>query len=264
MKFSRDSLEQFTLQLHTGSLPPPFSHQVDLQATKKEGEWLLSYQLHYLDRQDLSEEELFEEGFTMDDDFQWEGILPINWIDHLAHTLSVTTLPKDQEESAKQEPRVYIQAQDKKEGSLSGVPADAGRWEYLLQELLQALFELSGYEKPLEIAYRQVKKNEPGWTVSLEASFATRAAKVSSTRDGNGSANSEAISWTEVKEIMKRIYHFEFDNTWAKPNMPNKRGQYLFLGEGGWLPLPNSLVSETNEPANHQRIHDWFSQYVTI
>ncbi|HAA12015.1 MAG TPA: hypothetical protein DCE41_10075 [Cytophagales bacterium] len=255
-----EGLQALEIQLETRTLPPPYRHQIHAKVANGPSGWTVKFQLRFLDREGLSEEELLEEGFTGEDNFAWEGNLPDGWVTHLQTSLAQSTFPHDQGAARQKEPLIELTGHYPEGQNLQAVPAETGNWEYLLQEFMQALYELAGYERPLELAFRQVTKNAPITQINLHASFASRTAEVQVEND-NSLLASHIIGWEEVKEIMKRIYQFEFDILRAKPQPPKKRGMYLFLGEGGWLPLPEALISTTKEEPDPKFIQDWFLQF---
>ncbi|MEL6534052.1 MAG: hypothetical protein AAFQ98_01505 [Bacteroidota bacterium] len=255
-----EGLQALDIQLETRTLPPPYRHQILAKVENRPSGWFVQFQLSYLDRESVTEEELLEEGFTGDDDFTWEGDLTAGWVTHLQNSLAQSTFPKDQTAAREKEPLVELVGHYAEGKNLQGVPAETGYWEYLLQEFMQALYELSGFERPLEISYREVTKKQPPLDVSLSASFAHRTAEVIAQQEGN-TFPTRTLHWDDVKEIMKQIYHYEFDVLRAKPQPPKKRGMYLFLGEGGWLPLPEALISTTKEEPDPTAIQAWFLQF---
>lgn len=260
MTIDWESLASLEVALYTGTLPPPYRHQIHTRLQKGEAGWKVTFTIEYLDRDEVSEEEILEEGFTLEDDFEWEGPLPEAWAQHFAEAMKVTTFPHDQPKATLLEPQIQIAWRTGIADAQAKVPAETGYWEYLLQELMQAIYELAGLERPLEVSWRQVPKNPPAQQISLEAQFAQRSATLKVMEDEQTVAT-QLIPWEEVKECMRHIYQYEFDVLRAKPKLPQKRGTYLYLGEGGWLPIPEALISNTKDAPNGEAISDWFLQW---
>lgn len=250
------------IHYHTGSLPPPYSHEITAEITARPTGYGISFAINYLDRDDLTEDDLYMEGFTPDDGFAWEGALPDVWVNYLQQSLDVSTFPRDQQEAAQAEPIITLKYQsDASEKQVAGIVAENGYWEYLLQELMQSIYELAGLERPLEVVYREVSKQDPPLEVALNASFAAREAQVKISREESAPIE-KTIPWKEIKEGMKRIYQYEFDEQRAKPKVPMKRGSYLYLGEGGWLPIPQGLLpAQGNTQPRAEHIQEWFRQF---
>ena len=262
MQIHWNSLKAFQVDLETRTLPAPYRHQVRATLHRRSDGWEVDFSIRYLDREGLSEEELLEEGFSLDDDFAWQGELPQAWVDHAAYAVNITTFPKDQDAVEKLEPYVLI-THLKEDGTKEiKIPAETGYWEYFLQEIMQAVYELAGLERPLEVSYREVSKGVDPVQVNLQASFAGREAAVFVQHGDREPVGRQAINWESVKDVMRLIYQYEFDVMRAKPNQPKKRGAYLFLGEGGWLPIPESLISTSKEEPNADPIKAWFANHI--
>ena len=93
----------FSLKYQTAeNIPAPFAHAIEINGSLDQ-ELELSFELTYLDREDLTEDEILEEGFTTNDNFTWKGTLPKVWVDVVygslksANELHIKTLEAHQD-----------------------------------------------------------------------------------------------------------------------------------------------------------------------
>jgi hypothetical protein len=61
------------------SIPPPYANQVEIDS-KPNGENVhVKFRQTYLQRDEMEEEDILDEGFSLDDDIEWEGELNEAW-----------------------------------------------------------------------------------------------------------------------------------------------------------------------------------------
>ncbi|MGB5926852.1 MAG: hypothetical protein WBH03_01695, partial [Cyclobacteriaceae bacterium] len=133
MSSGQEAIVFFEAIYHNGSTPPPYNYEYKLQLSLTgKGDISTRYELNYRFRDELTEHDIMEEGFTMNDDFEWEGKLPKVWRGELLKMLDKTTWPKDQKQAARTEPyiRLFCKAED--DSVTKGVPAEVEAWDYFL------------------------------------------------------------------------------------------------------------------------------------
>ena len=59
-------------------IPPPYSHEYVIVCNEADSVLALSIKLTYLDRDELTIDEIAEEGYTENDDFEWTGTLTLD------------------------------------------------------------------------------------------------------------------------------------------------------------------------------------------
>jgi hypothetical protein len=64
------------LEYDSGIIPPPFSHVFRLSLDWSKGDLSAQLDLHYTDREELKEEEIFDEGFSLEDNYRYQGNVP--------------------------------------------------------------------------------------------------------------------------------------------------------------------------------------------
>jgi len=213
------TFKQLTVQYKTSEVPPPFSYKLRIICQLVKEELLIEFEQVYTHRDEVDEEEILAEGFTGKDDFQWQGRLPEIWKKRL------------QEESE----NLQLESNDSKihldlvtdEGKLSGQPYDQSKWEYLVQELTQAIFEQSQKEMPLQMGVLYINEQKQEKTQWLEFSFTQM--KISDER------GEYVMDWQPGRDLLQMIFMLDFDDPEVKKL--NKPGYYLDPGDGYWYLL---------------------------
>jgi hypothetical protein len=237
-----------------GLVPPPFHFAYRLIIDT--GSTATQYEIQYLHREELTEEEITDEGFTLEDDWKWEGKLPANWIEALLAQIDKQSWPKSPEQPNPEEAVLDIRLLNEKSKVLfEGKPADQDSWEYFLQEVIQAIYEVAEREAPFQLMYKEIGAGNAGQEIFIEASFAHRkitAQKLSS----NGTEENTAPDWKILKAIMKATYTPEFDYEKASINEPHKQGKYLYTGEGLWFKFGDSLLEPGKDTKSLIRLEE--------
>lgn len=189
----------------TQQVPPPFAHGYTISLEKQAQDWQIRFQLEYLQRETLSEEEILEEGFIGDDDFTWAGKLPPTWIKKLDQVLQFTAFSKSQPEAAQN--HLFFEFVN---NGKSGFPENFLEWEYILEELIQAIYELAKKELPFRLHVVNIKRNVD---LRLEARFATRSFFVKGSK--------RTFPWERLKDVLGQIENLEIDEK-PKPKPPKK------------------------------------------
>ena len=214
----KDAFEKVTFTYVPANTPPPFSYEVTIDCVPEENNLQVQLDMRYTHRDEVDKEEIIAEGFTGDDDFHWQGNLPTVWLknlnNHLQHLVIID----------KQSP-VSIQLWREK-SMKKGSPKKLQEWEYLIQELIQAILEQAERELPLQMGIMIVEKNIESKIQWLELSFAQFTVK-----DEKGH---EIMSWEYGKELMELIFMLDFEEADPKEQNAKTPGIYLDPGDGLW------------------------------
>ncbi len=239
-----ESFGQIIFEYNTGPVPPPFCHKYKIAISKSNHETFhVDLILKYYDREELSDEEIFEEGFTKKDDYEWKGDFPIVWGQEIEKKLSSTNWKK------MPSPRP-----DGTEFSIKKVNNDQSEilnssssraWEVFVQEIIQAVFELSKKEAPLLLGFISKNSKLEESKVDFEFSFATREVKVNS-----GGKGENSISWAEGQKLLKYIFSIDYLPEKSMDKIPKKPGNFLNPGDGYWYEL--ALHEHANENSRTQ------------
>jgi hypothetical protein len=255
MNIDPQDIRTFRVLFDAGNMvPPPFHYTYQLQVNFAGEDTTVSYEVRYLHREELSEEEILDEGFTLNDDWSWTGKLPLNWKNALLNQIEKQSWPKKPEKVTEGEAGLLISLIGEEEKPLfEGKPADIAAWEYFLQELIQAIYELAQKEAPFELVYREVKKGNEIYEIALKASFAERIIWAREIQDGQ-EVNRIQPDWKILKNLMKNIYIPDYDYESAREQAPKKRGKYIFTGEGLWFKFGESLTEPDQKSNSLERL----------
>ncbi len=213
-----------------GELPPPYCYEYTLEINlRKKGE--ITFEINYIDRDDISAEEILSEGFSEDDDFKWSGLMHDAWVDILADLPSLLKQGQDKSD-------LYITGWFR-EDTTSLIPKDTKAFTYLLQELIQAIYEVSEKQQKLSIEFLEIDGGAPE-SHSLVISFYQRKA----------SMDDNAIPWNKVQDALTSIFSLDFDDFNASPKKPTKKGLYVNTGEGLWYRADSSIKTMDGKPVS--------------
>lgn len=230
----------FSLKYQTAeNIPAPFAHAIEINGSFDQ-DLELSFELTYLDREDMTEDELMDEGFTANDDFTWKGVLPKVWSDVVfgslksANVLNIKLLEPHQD---------FWQVDfDGK----SFYPKNTDAFKYLIEELQQAVYEKAGREAALKLTYL---KNQSGENVEVfvSASFIERKLQLVRTNIIDGTSETKILVWDELNYILKNTFSGEFEAEFAHSKKPSHKGLFLNAGDELWYEVGKSLLIQPNK-----------------
>jgi hypothetical protein len=206
-------------------IPPPYTHYYTLTARPQGQQLRIEFSITYTDREELDEEDITGEGFTLSDDFEWSGTLGKAWLPIIEKLLKSTRL-KPFDEAKLGEEADYLEVTITPNGGTAqvGTPTDAEAFLYTIQELIQASYEAGGKERPFELIYLNYNPNSD-LELRINASFAERTVQRLLRRNRQDSV--QTLSWERLKEAMAVVYAHDYhpDDSLSKP--PKQDGQYL-------------------------------------
>ncbi len=224
------AFEKLTIHFDSGPIPPPFCHRYTIIVINNSGKYGVSLNLEYYDRDEISEEDIFDEGFSLQDNHAWEGELPEIWVKEIQEKLNSSNWlkkPKTQSQLSMMELRITGSGR-----SELLYPADQKAWEVFSQEIIQAIFELSKKEAPLKIEFVHIGNNKLKSQLNIHFSFAKRKVEISSSNKIQ-----DQISWKEGQKLMKYIYFFDYLPEEGSGKFPRKPGDYIQPGNALWYNL---------------------------
>ncbi len=252
METKTGTLRSFEINFQTaGIIPPPYSHRYSLRGVVNQAGGLdVVFDIHYPDRTDLTDDEILGEGFTLSDDFHWEGnLLPV-WTDEVRKLSQKTIFNKTNRAADDSENSFWLNLEREGEVPLLGKPRNREGWEYSAQELIQAIYETAQVESPLKLIYLKKMKDK---SVQLEMNvfFSKRTVK---TRMQVGSLEkTKNLRWDDLNPILRMIYAGEFLAEKAIEKEPRHPGQFLNVGDGLWYEFGKSLQ---NPSGNNRYLND--------
>lgn len=220
------------LEYDSGILPPPYSHVFRLSLDWLTGVLTTQLDLQYTDREELTEQEIFDEGFSLEDDYRYQGPVPSVWIGPVKQLLQATHWTK---KSIDVGGITLTPMEGTKSGGLK-IPSNQEDWQMMAQDLIQAIYELEKKEAPLTVQYRKVEREQIN-DLSLTIHFSNREAVLLR------SDVSKKISWEGAISLMKVVFMPDYRYEQAKDTPGNKRGSYIQCGDGYWHELGRGVVN---------------------
>lgn len=251
-----DSFDTIQFQFTTGQIPPPFCYMYNLEVSEAEKDNIqATLKLEYFDREELSDDEIYEEGFSPDDNFSWQGALPAVWMDEIKNKLNSTNWRK--KPAANDDgSELNIKVVNENHSELMQ-PADSRPWEIFIQEIIQAIFELSKREAPLLIKFTSKNAKTEDVQLEFEFSFANRHVQIKKSKN-----HQKSMNWEEGQKLLKYIFGIDYNPEEGKEKIPNKNCNYISPGDGYWYTLKSGEQSgkETSKPS---KLVDLLLSYAT-
>jgi hypothetical protein len=233
-------------------VPPPYSYVYILQGPLA-GPLVLNYQLRYPDREELTDEELADEGFSRDDDRDLTVEVAPVWQTELLALLEDTRSSR-QPNVGRNEVLLKL---TRSGGQVDEFyPQNSAEWEYLLQEVIQAALETAQLEAKLQLAFvalRQQLRHQ--WQV--EVSFAQRRATVQYNQ-----APAKALPWMAAQDLMQLTFTPEYRADLAVEQIPAKPGFFINLGDGRWYEAGESAKNPSPKQDLLKRLEDILARVV--
>lgn len=186
----------FFYSLHYSNIntPPPFLYDLSIAFNIKNDKVEIKYQKQFIDREQFSEEELEEEGFSTQDDSLVEGELDGAWLTFFKTLIANPNWTKNTKTESFNNNVLRLSSTDSEDLYLiqDGI-------EYQLEEILQALVESLQIEAPLSIFMRQHKGGKISES-ELYWSFKDRICSIKNNQ------KITALSWEEGRAILSLFY----------------------------------------------------------
>lgn len=195
------------LSYQTHHLPAPYAFSAVFHIQLKESRVSVDFHQTYLGRDDVSEEEILAEGFSLEDDFSWTGTLGSNWTRPIKAVVQSNKLDQPNED-------FYLHVSSEEANGYPDLASDL-----IIQELLQAVLEAALREAPLFVHFFEKKlKTHISWE------FSNRKVLI----------NNKEWNWDESYELMKILYSFDFEEL-----KPSKKpvNQSVSFDEKKWFVL---------------------------
>ena len=236
---------KLTIRFETApNVPPPYAYQYELALEVTSEALQANLRLTYLDREDLEPDEIEAEGFTENDDYDWRGNLDGVWREQLAQLVEKTTL-KAEANTTDNDDFVELEIQTD-EKTATGAPKNRRDWLNMAQEILQAVLETAGKDRPFELQI--LENNQTGALEAvLTASFAKRSAQVK--RVENGKSALRYYPWHTLPQLMETLYAPDYETENLPTKKPTQKGLFVNIGDGFWYEIGTHIV----EPGKHSK-----------
>jgi hypothetical protein len=207
--------------------PPPYLYKLDVHFDFTDQGVHVKYNKHFLNREDFSEEELEDEGFSLHDDVEINSALGKNWADYFKQLTipSNWSLDKPSENIGN---TVSLLSPEEVEVQY----ATFNKIEYQLEEIYQAILETAQIEAPLSLHLKKVH-NGSDITVELFWHFKDRLFEVIT---NNKKTNK---TWDEGQHLLAQFYEIDLAELPVyKKKLPEGK-ICINPGDGLWYETPN-------------------------
>lgn len=235
MHLKSDDIIRLEIEYDSGPVPPPFSHIFKLKVSFEKNFINTQFDIHYTDREDLAEEEIFNEGFTLDDDYSFIGEIPQVWEQPFKtlYSQSIWSNKKMLDGSG----GIKVLAKDLHGQITRTIPNNQKEWQYLAQEYIQAIYEINKKEAPLTIKYKIIDQEGEEINYEMTVRFSTRKIDLYV----NGEA--KETDWEQTKPLLAYIFLPDYDYETAKEAPPTEKGTFIDCGDGFWHEFGKGIVN---------------------
>lgn len=232
MNTSKTSLTGIVLEYDSGIVPPPYSHVFRLALDWAKGDLDVKLDLHYTEREELSEQEILDEGFTLNDDYSYSGKLNSVWVKPVQELFTKTRWTnKDIEDGG-----ITVTPLERGKDEGLKIPSNQEEWQLMAQDLIQAIYETVKKELPLQVHYRKVD-NEQVTDCNLSVHFSNREVIFEMGQE------KRTIHWEYAIQLMKMVFTPDYHYELAKEEPGKKRGAYIECGDGYWHELGKGVIN---------------------
>lgn len=234
------SITSFEIKYETAAnIPPPYCYYYHIQCTVTADGLATDFTWVYHNREEMTQEEIEDEGFTDNDDFAWKGVLFKAWLTPLEQLLKQSRpVTKADEEDL---PFLELTFKQSQGGGFHGCPDTIAEWEYFLQEFIQGIYETSGKEAPLSIRYKKITK-EITVFCSVRMQFKDRTVSVQS-RLGEAKLQQKSANWDKMKQALEQIFSLSYIAEKAEKREPHQPGIYIDAGENSWYEFDKTVLN---------------------
>lgn len=252
-----EKLTQLEIKFETADiLPPPFSHQILLTLDFKENFIDTKFEIAYTYRDELTDEEILEEGFTGNEDLAWAGELSKAWEAPILALVGKTSEKFNTKALEEEQNFLEINVNQK----LKGNPVNQETWEYLLQELTQSVYETYGKEAPFKLIFKRIEKDKSTSTFELNLHYTDRKVEAYTIQDGI--QDPKNIAWEEASDLLQHIFIGDFITDKAQKAEPKTVGKFLSIGDGFWYEFTKSLKNPNGNRAYIVDLYERFEAYL--
>jgi hypothetical protein len=248
MHLKKEDIELIEIAFDSGLIPPPYSHYYKLKIGIQRDFLDVALDLVYTDRDEVTEEEIKDEGFTLHDDFHFNGEVPSVWKKPLMELYSKTRWSNKKLDD---EGGIGILTKDSHGQEVYTVPLNQEEWQFFAQDVIQAIYEITKKEAPLKIGYL-IQEEGQVLDLSLTVLFSVRKVEVRV----NGKA--KEADWDMTKELLSFVFLPDYDYDRAKQTKPQQKGHFIDCGDGFWHEVGKGVINIDDSFDAVGRIKDGF------
>lgn len=251
-----EELKHLEIKFETSDiLPPPFSHQILLTFDFKKDFIETKFEIAYTFRDELTDEEILEEGFNGEENLAWAGEISTAWQQPIFKLLAFT--PEKPNKKGLREEQNFLELSINQKPF--GNPQNQEEWEYLLQELAQTVYETYGREMPFKLVFKNLGSNNKISIFELILHYTDR--KVEAFTEINGERASRSLPWEEASDLLGHVFIGEFLADKASKKEPQTLGKFISIGDGYWYEFTKSLRNPNGNRNYITTLYERFEEY---
>ncbi|MBC7488201.1 MAG: hypothetical protein H7282_15780 [Cytophagaceae bacterium] len=217
----------YTLSYSNILNPPPYLYKLEIHFDFTDQGVHVKYNKHFLNREDFSEEELEEEGFSLQDDIEINSPLSKSWSDYFKQLSDLSTWGIDRP-TENIGNIVSLHSTDEVEIKYTAI----NKIEYQLEEVYQAILESAKIEAPLSLHLKKVHISTEN-TVELTWHFKDRLFEV------NTNNKKAERTWEEGQRLLLQFYETDLAELPVyKKKLPEGK-ICINPGDGLWYETPS-------------------------
>lgn len=233
MHLKTDDLTRLEIVFESGMIPPPYSHNYKLKISFGKNFLDTTLDMIYTDREEITEQEIIDEGFTLDDDFHFQGEIPTVWEKPLKELYAKS---KWSNNKLDEEGGINILTKDRHGKISRTTPLNQQDWQHFAQDYIQAIYEIDKKEAPLTLNYI-IRDENKSLEINLTVKFSIRKVEIYL----NGQL--KEADWEETRTLLSYIFLPDYDYSKAKQKPPQHKGQFIDCGDGYWHEIGKGVIN---------------------
>ena len=238
------------------ALPPPYCYYYHIKGQVTGNQFQVDFHWVHHNREDLAVDEVEAEGFTANDDYHWSGNLHPVWLSQFEQHIAGT---KKANRAGEDHPYLHITWQEKERIQFEGEPQNLEQWEYFMQEFVQAIYETSGREAPLELHFRKISSDKKVTEAKLLVLFRDRTVQVTFP-PGSSQLPASTFDWEPMQKHLQSLFLLEPDDENAALKAPTSVGYFFQTGNGFWYQPGVTAVDPSPRKKHTQSVVQFMDQ----
>jgi hypothetical protein len=216
----------YTLSYSNLLNPAPYLYKLDLMLEFTDLGVQVKYNKHFLNREDFSEDELEDEGFSLHDDIEINSPLGESWTAYFRQLIDLPTWTKDKPSENIGNTVSICTSED---NTLSYLALN--RVEYLIEEVYQAILETAKIEAPLSL---HLKKVHNGVETALELVWHFKDRQFESLTNNK----KDVKTWEEGQRLLGQFYETDLAELPVFKKKLPEGSICINPGDGMWYQTP--------------------------
>jgi hypothetical protein len=236
-------------------VPAPYQYNYSIKGIVKPEHIQVEYSIAYTGRDGLTTDEIHYDGYSQNDNFVWKGKLDKVWCEEMSALYARTVTL--QEHVLRQQHNLHLYVEEQAGMIFSGIPQQPELWEYMMQEMIQGIYEVSMRELPLIINFKKIYNDTKVIRITLQPYFNTRKVLMTVQESQKGIRRS-ILQWHCFTNILKALYLPDYLPEEALHEEPEQAGTYIDNGEGIWYEFDEAVFNPAGKKNTLNQLEELF------